>query len=457
MGEQDDDEKAEEFSERKRFQLLVIQQYLLENELLESLAAVQRETGLEYEEGMLPTRAVCEEALDMFKSYNSGSGGTEEESMHDVVNEQLLALVPGVCVTSITLEEPKDSISKNITAVTWASVNFEDFVALVATADRTLRLLGEEGQTLTVLEGLASPPIMLDTAPVPPGSQNITAQEALVTCMGGEAQLLHINRPGSDPGGTWSIGFGQKFKDHQKHATQGRFAPLPCTDAEDSSTQSRTGHFVTVGRDHRFCLYGRQENSDSFSLLKKAELGGEVTCCCWLGSVDFVMAARDDHRLHYWRVPADGQPVERMKSNMNASKDSVVSFTVLALAASRDGNMVAACTDKSRVIVFQAFADRQLRNLYGAIVDEYDMPSVHFSLDSTFLYTTSTLPMPSVLKESEDPRVGMVGQVVVFEVGTGNLALTHPCHMKPVRSMDRHPWTEALVTGSFDRTVKYLQ
>merc|ERR1719217_170653 len=121
---------------------------------------------------------------------------------------------------------------------------------------------------------------------------------------------------------------------------------------------------------------------------------------------------------------------------MNAMKDTIVSFTVLALAASPDGKMLAACTDKSRVIVFEAFTERQLRNLYGATVDEYDMPSVHFSLDSTFLYTTTTLPQPAVLKQAEDPRIGMVGQVVVFEVSTGNLALTHPCHTKPVRSTD---------------------
>lgn len=44
---------------------------------------------------------------------------------------------------------------------------------------------------------------------------------------------------------------------------------------------------------------------------------------------------------------------ESLRVNLNALGDSVVSFAVLALSASPDGSMVAACTDRSRVIVLQ--------------------------------------------------------------------------------------------------------
>ena len=44
---------------------------------------------------------------------------------------------------------------------------------------------------------------------------------------------------------------------------------------------------------------------------------------------------------------------ESLRVNLNVLGDSVVSFAVLALSASPDGSMVAACTDRSRVIVLQ--------------------------------------------------------------------------------------------------------
>merc|ERR1719229_161964 len=106
--------------------------------------------------------------------------------------------------------------------------------------------------------------------------------------------------------------------------------------------------------------------------------------------------------------------------------------------------MLAACTDKSRVIVLQAYSNRQLRNLYGAIVEEYDTPSLCFSLDGTFIYTTSSLPQKA--KHSADADIdsrlvqakgALVGQVAVFELKTGEAVLQLACHERPVRCMDR--------------------
>jgi len=180
----------------------------------------------------------------------------------------------------------------------------------------------------------------------------------------------------------------------------------------------------------------------------------------------FVLAARDDHNLLYWDVGendcgavATGGLKERMKANLNALGDSVVSFAVLALALSPNGRLIAACTDKSRVIVLQAWGERQLRNLYGAIVEEYDTPSVCFSLDGTFVYTTSLLPQAGRNRHEDEqlPAAGaqMCGQIAIFELKTGEMVMQLPCHERAVRCMQRHPHTEALVTGSFDKTVKF--
>ncbi|CAJ1363250.1 unnamed protein product [Effrenium voratum] len=102
----------------------------------------------------------------------------------------------------------------------------------------------------------------------------------------------------------------------------------------------------------------------------------------------------------------------------------------------------------------KARSSRQLRNLYGAAVNEYDVPNICFSLDDCFLYVTSSLPQPSGAREQEEV-VALCGQVAIFELRTAQLVLQLPCHQKAVRCFDRHPFTEMLVTGSFDKTVKF--
>merc|ERR1712060_124118 len=118
--------------------------------------------------------------------------------------------------------------------------------------------------------------------------------------------------------------------------------------------------------------------------------------------------------------------------------DSIVSFTVLSMAVSPDGKLLAVCTDKSRIIVFQSFSNMQLRNLYGAVIGEYDVPSVCFSHDKSFIYITSSLPQTTRRPgDEEDARIlngtGMCGEVAIFEVRPAALVLRLPCHKKPVR------------------------
>ncbi|CAJ1396147.1 unnamed protein product [Effrenium voratum] len=254
--------------------------------------------------------------------------------------------------------------------------------------------------------------------------------------MGGETQRLRL----ALQNGAWEFQRLQSFKDHQKQVTCIRFSP----DGQ---------HFVTISRDRVANFYRRGKSevaSGDFELLGTRTMAGEVTAVCWLDKTTSVLAARDDHELHYFEM---GQKVEEsLCVNLNALGDKVVSFTVLALSASKDGSMVAACTDRARVIVLQARSSRQLRNLYGAAVNEYDVPSICFSLDDCFLYVTSSLPQPSGAREQEEV-VALCGQVAIFELRTAQLVLQLPCHQKAVRCFDRHPFTEMLVTGSFDKTA----
>lgn len=461
--EKEPNEQPEDLDDKTRRQYLAIMQYLIDRELVETLSVFERETGLHYSEGCIPVAAVLETSLDMFASYSKGMNTTEQTA-----DEQLLNLEPGICCTAQSPVTPKQAMKTNVISVAWAALNEDEFVGLVATADRQIQVLGDNGTVLADFTSLTSPVLCLDASPSSASAAALVpGQEVLATSMGGEVFVLHLRRPLSrDASATadgdcagWALELSQQFKDHAKHATAGRFAPTCDNDGLSL-------HFVTVSRDHKANVYSRSENEGAgcvakFALSGTVRLGGEVTCCCWASASTFVLAARDDHHLHYWDVGEgpQGKPQQRLRTSLNARNDGVVSFAVLALAMSPDCQLIAACTDKSRVIVLKAFTSTQLRNLYGAVVDEYDVPSITFSLDRCFLYATSSLAAQALARQRDDgekmAQAVECGKVAIFEVQSGQLVLQLQCHEKPVRCMQRHPHSEAIITGSFDKTVKY--
>jgi len=428
---------AEELDDRTRQHYLAILQYFQSHNLMESMLAFEREIGLQYADGRLPVASVLESSLDMFARY------TIEKDVLQTSSECLIGeQETGICCTNQYGHIWK--APSNITAVAWAALRHDDFTTIVACADRSVRVLNNQVEVMTELVGLASPVLSLAVAPLPICDKTEhTDQDVLATCMGGETLLLQLKRPchGCAPSAAapeWKLVEVERIHDHTKHVTTGKFAPL---DGHGNCTQT----FVTVSRDRHVRLYSRSCSSERF--VAKGCLGfpAEATCCCWLGPKSLVVAVREDNYLHYYTT--EGEFKEQSKMNMNALGDDVASFTILSLAVSSDYQLLAACTDKSRVIVFQSYTENQLRNLYGAVVDEYDIPSVLFSLDQRFVYTTSSLPAKQ--------DIDMKGEVVVFGLKRGESVLHLPCHDKPVRCMDRHPLTEALVTGSFDKKLKY--
>ena len=216
-----------------------------------------------------------------------------------------------------------------------------------------------QGDVLVELAGLSSPPLGLAVCPASEAAvQAAGGQEILATTMGGEALLLWLSRPADGGEEGWALEVRQKLPGHTKHCTSGRFAPL-------REGASASAHFVTVSRDRQARLYARTSDKpgSEFKLAGTVQLQGEVTSCCWASAETFVLAARDDHNLRYYDVDAEGgEPRERLKTNLNALGDNVVSFCVLALAMSPDGNFIAACTDKSRVILLRAFTGRRARS-----------------------------------------------------------------------------------------------
>ncbi|CAJ1339262.1 unnamed protein product, partial [Effrenium voratum] len=136
--------------------------------------------------------------------------------------------------------------------------------------------------------------------------------------MGGETQRLRL----ALQNGAWEFQRLQSFKDHQKQVTCIRFSP----DGQ---------HFVTISRD-RVANFYRRGNSEvasgDFELLGTRTMAGEVTAVCWLDKTTSVLAARDDHELHYFEM---GQKVE--VSSLSDGEDEEEGQGNVRVATSKSG------------------------------------------------------------------------------------------------------------------------
>ncbi|CAK9096344.1 unnamed protein product, partial [Durusdinium trenchii] len=230
---------ADELDERTRYQLKAILQFLQEKELIESLVALESETGVKYVDGDLPVAGLLQSSLDMFGRSGASSGAAAELEDADAkaAEEALQALAAGVCCTGAApgaADAALAALGANVTAVKWAPR--AERGVLVATADRTLRLVTPQG--VVEYKDLSSPPLALD----------VFERQVLVTTMGGEAQLLQLCGSGYPDAEQFTFQHLQSFKDHQKQVTSGRFA-------EDGE------HFATISRDHSAKVYRRRSGA----------------------------------------------------------------------------------------------------------------------------------------------------------------------------------------------------
>jgi len=352
----------------------------------------------------------------------------------------VLKIEQGVCCVS---QEPavRTTFSSNVTSVAWVAVHESDLLGLAATTDRVVHVLDNNGKTLSQLPSLPSPPLFLDVEPIQ--NEDIDGVDVLITCIGGEVLLAWLRFPAE--GSELSLNIQQQWRDHRKQVTCGRFSL--------AAQEGRCRFFTTISRDCKSHVYTRE--GPSFIFAGSVESNAEFLSSCWVSDTTFVLASRGDYMLRYWTVNSGGAEKnlsQTLQVNLNATGDTIVSFAVLAMALSRDRKLLAICTDKSRIIVYETFGQTQLRNLYGSSCDEYDVPSLCFSHDRSFLYATSSV---SAEAPRSDGGPFVAGQVAIFEVFSGQVVFQLRCHAKPVRCMALHPHMEAIMTGSFDKTVQY--
>ena len=136
--------------------------------------------------------------------------------------------------------------------------------------------------------------------------------------------------------------------------------------------------------------------------------------------------------------PSPPPPPPSPAANAIGGFEDHVSFAILCLAPSPDGRYLAAATDASRNIVFEAGTSRQVRNLYGHQNDNYSHPRIAWTRSGQYL-----------LGNSQDGHA-----LCVWDVASGTIVDRLDGHGGQIREICSSPASDTVVTASFDKTVK---
>ncbi|CAN0448196.1 unnamed protein product, partial [Ascophyllum nodosum] len=106
------------------------------------------------------------------------------------------------------------------------------------------------------------------------------------------------------------------------------------------------------------------------------------------GALELVVSARGQPHLTYVNV----ETLDQRRVSLNEKDwDTHVSFTVMSLAASPDGQYLLGATDKSRIFLWRVGSNARIRTLMGHTTDDYFQPRVVWEPSGLFLYCNSSL------------------------------------------------------------------
>jgi WD40 repeat protein len=132
---------------------------------------------------------------------------------------------------------------------------------------------------------------------------------------------------------------------------------------------------------------------------------------------------------------------EQTKINLNAGVpgggfEDHVSFAVMDIAVR--GKHLALATDASRNIILDYDGGTQVRNLYGHQNDGFSQPKLGFSNNGQYILGNT----------QED------SSICVWDIASTTIVKRLEGHGQPVRALYSSPYSDTLVTTSFDKTTK---
>ncbi|KYQ91072.1 hypothetical protein DLAC_07975 [Tieghemostelium lacteum] len=210
----------------------------------------------------------------------------------------------------------------------------------------------------------------------------------------------------------------QEFNTHKKYVVRVRW--------------SNDGQlFATCSYDKTVCVYGK--DGDTYKLKHTWEVANTVESLIFTPSGDNIIAAiRESNYLHYFNI--EDHSIE--KYNMNSNGDDHVSFSAMEFSIPPQSNYLVVSTDRSRLIMFKLYSDKQVRNFYGATNDQYCTTRNRMDPTGKYLYSTS-----------QD------NVIYVWEISSQKVVAKLSGHRNSIRDIDIAPNGEILGSVSFDKTV----
>ncbi|CAM9438856.1 unnamed protein product [Pylaiella littoralis] len=241
---------------------------------------------------------------------------------------------------------------------------------------------------------------------------------------------------GVEEKGKNGVALKASMKDHAKYVVVCRWAP-------DGSA------FVTASHDKVVTLYTLRGGGDGAGEGGVGGTGYEQATQLYFpeavesaefvrgqgGALELVVSARGQPHLTY----VDVETLQQRRVSLNEKEwDTHVSFTVMSMAASADGRYLLAATDKNRNILWRAGSNNRVRTLMGHTADDYFQPRVQWDPSGLFSYCNS----------SGDHDVH------VHCLASGRVVERLKSHGGVIRDIHHDPWTQVLVTASYDKTVR---
>jgi len=131
----------------------------------------------------------------------------------------------------------------------------------------------------------------------------------------------------------------------------------------------------------------------SLEVVKSMHFDGAVESMCFLNNGNTLCCyVRGTSYLSYFNLK-DGYKQTKMSLNGGSAGtecfDEHVSFAVLSLLPSPNGEYLAAATDSSRNIIMKTGTEQIVRNMYGHKNDGYSNPKIAWSSNGQYLYGNS--------------------------------------------------------------------
>lgn len=304
--------------------------------------------------------------------------------------------------------------------------------------DHCVRVFSRRNGKLLSCAKLPAPVLSLDWGP----PEHCGTELALAaSCMDGSVHLLcwQTVDEGDDENGRLRL-ICSALTLHTNYVTSVRFSPGGSYLA--TASNDRTAMLFSVKKD---ALSDESKAwEDVFTAMQRYHLETPVVDVAFLidknrspastvESCRLIVAERSSVYLHVVTLPS--KTVEDV--NVNEKDDTHLSFSILAISPSPDGNTVCIATDSDQIVLLDLSTGEQMGSLVGHRSGEYAQPSVCWDPSGRYVFSTS----------QNDAGI------YVWNVITKRLDCVLKKHTKQVRSIDVDVASRGLVSGSYDKSV----